>query len=97
MSTEYDKVTGEASVNVLHEFYYKDVASKTVVNSRSAIHEKAKRTILTQEVIRIMRNCSRLLPWKEVCGHIDEFCMRMQYSGYTKAFRAQVIRTALHA
>ena len=78
ISTEYEKVTKEMSVNVLHEHYCKDVASKAIVNSRSAIPEKAKRTLLTQEVIRIMRNCSRLLPWKEVCGHIEEFCRRIE-------------------
>ena len=38
-----------------------------------------------------------MLPWKEVCGHVEEFFMRMQYSGYTEAFRTQVDRSALHA
>ena len=33
---------------VLHEFYYKDVASKSVINARSALPWSCKRTILMQ-------------------------------------------------
>ena len=65
----------------------------TILTSKAvAIPEKAKRTISlrAQEVVRILRNCSRMLPWKEVCGHVEEFCMIMQYSGYTEAFRVYV-------
>lgn len=32
---------------VLHEFYSKDVASKSVINARSALSWSCKRTILT--------------------------------------------------
>ena len=32
---------------VLHEFYYKDVTSKSVINARSALPWSCKRTILT--------------------------------------------------
>ena len=54
---------GENKVSVfLHEFYSKDVASKCVVNGKSAMSWSCKRTILTQEVLRILRNCSRELP-----------------------------------
>ena len=34
---------------VLHEFYYKDVASKSVINARLALPWSCKRTILTQK------------------------------------------------
>ena len=97
MSAEYDQVTHEICFNVLHEYYCKDVASKAVINSRSAIPEKTKRTILTQEVLRILRNCNRMLPWTDICKHVEHYSMRMQYSGYNEEFRAQVIKSALHA
>ena len=96
-SRVFDEVTHEVTNLVFHEFYSKDVASKAVVNSRSAVPEKNKRTILTQEVIRVLRNCSRSLPWKDVCRHVEEFAMRMQFSGYTETYRAQVVRSALKA
>ena len=44
------------------EFSSKEVASKSVVNARSALSWSSKRTILTQEVLRILLNCSTELP-----------------------------------
>ena len=41
---------------ILHEFYSKEVASKSVVNARSAVSWSCKRTVLTQEVLRILLN-----------------------------------------
>ena len=38
-----------------------------------------------------------MLPWTDVCKHVEEYSMRMQYSGYNEEFRAQVIKSALHA
>ena len=97
MSTNYNEVDHRTTVNIMHEYYYKEVATKAVINSRAAVPEKMKRTVLTQEIIRILRNCSKLLPWEEVCKHVEEFSMRMQYSGYNETYRAQVVKSALHA
>ena len=49
---------------VLHEFYIKDVASKCVINAWSALPWNSERTILTQEVLRILLNYCREVPWK---------------------------------
>ena len=68
-----------------------------VINARSAIPWRNKRTILTQEVLRILRNCSDQLPWSTICDHVSMFTARMQYSGYSEQFRAEVVRSALHA
>ena len=97
METQFDQVIHEVSVNILHEYYSKEVSSKAVIDARSAVPWKMKRTVLTQEVIRILRNCSRRLPWIEVCKHVEGFSMRMQFSGYTEMFRAQVVKSALCA
>ena len=82
---------------IVHEHYCKDVASKAVINARSAVPWKNKRTILTQEILRILRNCSIDLPWERVSEHVTEFTARMQYSGYSQEFRAEVVKSALHA
>ena len=58
---------------------------------------KDKRTILTQEILRVLKNCSRRLPWEEVCTHVETYCSRMQFSGYDKRFRTQVVQSALSA
>ena len=87
---------GEVCV-VLHEFYSKDVASKCVINARSALAWSCKRTVLTQEALRILLNCSRELPWETAVGHVNHMMQRFQYSGYDQGFRTEVVRSALKA
>ena len=68
-----------------------------MIGARSAIPWNSKRTILTQEVLRILLNCSTDLPWEMVVGHLEQMMARMQYSGYDKKFRIEVLRSALKA
>ena len=95
--TEEIKINENKTFIILHEFYCKEVTSKNVINSRSAFPEKSKRTILTQEIIRILMNCSRRLKWETVCKHVEFFLAKMQLSGYGQNFRAQVVKSALNA
>ena len=89
---------GGSEVNVvLHEFYVKDVASKCVINARPALPWSCKRTILTQEVLRILLNCSRELPWETTVGHVNHMMLRLQYPGYDQKFRTEVVLSALKA
>ena len=89
---------GGNEVNVvLHEFYSKDVASKCVINARSALSWSCKRTILTQEVLRILLNCSRELPWETTVSHMNHMMLRLQYSGYDQNCRTEVVWSALKA
>ena len=46
---------------------------------------------MTQEVLRILKNCSVALPWKDKVAHIEDLCMRMQFSGYDVRFRREVV------
>ncbi|KAJ7339368.1 hypothetical protein OS493_005762 [Desmophyllum pertusum] len=85
----------EHDVNVvLHEFYSKDIASKSVVNAKSALSWSCKRTILTQEVLRILLNCSTELPWKTTVDHVNHMMLRLQYYGYGWKFRTEVVRSS---
>ena len=61
MANLFDRVTHEVNVTVMHEHYYNNVSSKSVIDARSAVPWKVKRTILNQEVITVIRNCSRSL------------------------------------
>ena len=56
-----------------------------------------KRTVLVQEGLRILLNFSRDLPWKNKTKHLDNLSLRMQYSGYQKKFRYEVINSAYKA
>ena len=82
---------------VMHEFYAKEVSSKSVVNAKSALSWGSKRTILTQEVLRILLNCSPKLPWEVVVSHVNNMMLRLQYSGYNQRFRTQVVVSAMKA
>ena len=70
---------------------------KAVIHARSAISMQVKRTVLTQEVLRILLHCSKYVEWEAVCGHINGFLKKMQYSGYTQPFRFNVVKSALDA
>ena len=58
---------------IMHEFYAKDVSSKAVVHCDSALPENVKRTVLSQEGLRRLLNCSRQIPWDEKAKHLTEF------------------------
>ncbi|PFX12116.1 hypothetical protein AWC38_SpisGene23975 [Stylophora pistillata] len=95
---ETDRQDEKASASVImYEFYSKSMASKTVIHARSAVSWSTKRTVLTQEVLRVLLNCSRLLPWERVVENVNEMVLRMQYSGYSKKFRYEVVDSALKA
>ena len=81
----------------MHEHYKKPMSSKALLNSQSAMAWSTKRTVLTQDALRIVLNCSRDLQWEVVAAHLSEYSARMQYSGYEHKFRLEVIKSALKA
>ena len=87
----------ETGIRIMHEHYMKDVSSKSVVHAMSALPWTAKRTVLTQEGLLILLNCSRGLPWLRKAQHLTHLAARMQYSGYDKEFRYGVIASAINA
>ena len=51
---------------VIHELYMKNVSSKSVISVMSELPWSLKRTVLTQEVLRILLNCSKAIPCSPV-------------------------------
>ena len=82
---------------IMHEHYSKPMATTALLNERSALPWSMKRTVLMQEALRILLNCSRELPWEVKSKHLSRFTARMQFSGYEKKFRSEVIKSALNA
>ena len=80
---------------VMHGFYMKDVASRMVIPWNSAHSERMKQNVMVNEIGRILKNCSVYLPWSETARHLSYFMKRMQFSGYDKAFRYNVLDRAL--
>ena len=91
------KVWVDDDNKILHEYYSKSVSSKAVIDRRSAMPLKDKRTVLTQDILRIILRCSPLLPWEKTVEHIEEYMLRLQFSGYDQRFREEVLRSALQA
>ena len=82
---------------ILYEHYEKEMTTKAVIHASSAIPYKVKRTVLTQEVLRILLHCSNELTWETVLQHLNKFMRKMQYSGYDQTFRYTVAKSAINA
>ena len=82
---------------LVYEHYEKPMATKMVIHAESAIPMQVKRTVLTQEMLRILLHCSTYLPWITVQQHLSNYTRKMQYSGYNQAFRHDVTKSAIDA
>ena len=80
---------------ILYEHYRKPMANPLVMMECSAMPTKVKRTTLTQEVVRILRNISKELPEETATKHLSEFSSRMKASGYPEKFRLEIIKAGL--
>ena len=79
------------------EFYEKFTKNKKVLLSNSAIPSKQKRTILTQECLRRLRNTQVELGKDVQTKHLNNFMIKMKDSGYTAPYRKQILSSALNA
>ena len=91
------KVWVDAEGKVWHEYYSKPVSSKAVIDSTSAMPFKDRRTVLTQDLLRVLLRCSPELPWSMKKKHVEEYVLRMQYSGYDETVRKEIVRSAISA
>lgn len=85
------------TTKIYHEYYMKEVSCKLVIHRNSALSISNKRTILTQMCLRIVLNCSSDLPWIVAAGHLTNFMLRMQISGYDAGFRYEILMSAMKA
>ena len=86
---------GNDTYKVVTSHYMKDVSTRAVINERSSHPENMKRNVLTNEVLRILRNCNEYHPWNETADHISYFMKRLQFSGYNQEFRYSVLKKAI--
>ena len=69
----WTKSDGENRINVRYEPYRKEVSTKATVLQRTAMSNKQKRSILTQELLTIMNNCSSRLEETTPKRRINEY------------------------
>ena len=81
----------DGSSRIIQALYTKDVTSQ------SAFSRRQKRTVLTQELLRVLLNCSLDVSWDRVITHANIMVLRMQYWRYSKKFQHEVVNAALKA
>ena len=76
-----DKRQNDGKRVIFYEYYEKLISSKWVIHVNTALPMQCKRTILTQQVLRILLNCSKDLTWQDKTKHVNEFMRKLEFSG----------------
>ena len=79
------------------EFYEKPTKHPNVILASSALGMNKKRTILTQECLRIIRNTKIELGENVRNKHLSKFMIKLKNSGYNEKFRKEVVNSAIKA
>ena len=77
---------------VNHQFFKKKMAGRKLVQARSAFSTSKKRSILLEEGIRRLRNCSPELDWSIKAYFLNRFSSDMRYSGHSQDFRRTILK-----
>ena len=80
---------------IYHQFYKKPMASRVVVQARSAFATSKKRSILLEEGQRRLRNCSPELSWEKKSIFLNRFSSDMKRSGHCTSFRSTVLKRVI--
>ena len=80
---------------IKHTFYKKPMASKLTLRANTAYPMSQLRSIMVEEVLRRLRNCSPDSSWQERGSHLTEFAYSLRCSGYPEHFRKIVFNKAV--
>ena len=80
-----------------YEFYEKPTNNKRIILEVAALSSKQKRTILTQECLRRLRNTKIELGEAIKIKHLNNFMLKMKNSGYPKNYRTEILYSTLVA
>ena len=80
---------------IVYEFFEKPCANKFTITKASAHNNRMKMSVLVEEGVRRMRNCSRNLEPEVVNGVMGKWAEKLRRSGYPQTTRHQVIKTAV--
>ena len=82
---------------VEYEFYEKPTKNKRVIFKDAALPSNQKRTILTQECLRRLRNTKVGLGEEIKNKHLSNFMLVMKNSGFDIKYRTEILDSALVA
>ena len=91
------KINEKENNRVDFEFLEKPTKNPRVLLASSALNESSKRTILTQECLRIIRNTKKELGIEVRNTHLNKFMLKLKNSGYNQKYRKQILDSALKA
>ena len=86
------EINGVQKHQILYSHYMKPVSSRYVVHKDSAIPYRSKINVLTNDLLRVMKNVSPLVGNEERNHHIQYFMHRLQFSGYSKSERILIYK-----
>ena len=86
---------GESYPELRHEYYEKGMVAPRVIDQKSALSERIKRTTLTQEVIRIRKNTSSSIRDGKKGEQMTRLSWKMWRSGYNEKSRREIIIAGL--
>ena len=87
-------VNQEMKSRIDYEFFEKPTKNPRVLLASSAISSASKRTILTQECMRRMRNTKVELGEKCRNQHLNNFMVKLKNSGYNEKYRTEILDSA---
>ena len=79
------------------EFFEKPTKNPMVIMANSALSMSKKRTILTQEGLRRLRNTKMELGKEVQNKYLNLFMLKLRRSGYSHKFRKEVLDSILKA
>ena len=91
------RINVEENNRIDYEFYEKPTKHCKVLLASSAINAASKRTILTQECLRRMRNTKVELGDDCKNGHLNNFMVKLKNSGYSEKYRREILDSATKA
>ena len=91
------KVYLDNNQQLIHEYFEKSTKNRRVILASSALSWAQKRTIHTQECIRIMKNTSVVLGEKVQNEYLSTYMKKLMHSGYNAKFRGEIVKSAKSA
>ena len=71
---------------VIYEYFEKPMSSNLVLEKCSALSENTRVSSLSQEVVRVLLNCSEDLEDEDRLKHLEHLCTKMKTSGYNTPY-----------
>ena len=90
-------VNKEEGNRIDYEYFEKPTKNKRVILQNAALPSKQKRTILTQECLRRLRNTKIELGKDIQVKHLNNFMLDLKNSGYSAKYRTEILDSALLA